>query len=279
MVVVLCVRSLVRSRGHGLRYAMPACGLRAVWSAPSARLPYRADRIVSHSRATRPAATTPRLLESRNTHSSPPLSQTHAQRLLPITRTLIPQRSARHQQQASRPDAHRSDRSFAARGRGPAGPEALTAFFGQSPATCVVGLRQTERPNEVRRSGASARDPLTIPTSVGRTRSTATAPGDGIAAPQAVRGFGDPRVALSHLALVSAPSQQSFSRASCPILAWRTLRSDASDKLFVVPPNPSTARVSTCGFRSVIGVGARPPVSPTPSASSRPRTLPRPPGS
>jgi hypothetical protein len=64
----------------------------------------------------------------------------------------------------------------------------------------------------------------------------------------------DPRVALTNPALMSACSQQSCSRASCPIFAWRVLRSGISDVGFV-PPHTSAARASNCGVHSVTGVG------------------------
>src|SRR4029077_11678150 len=54
----------------------------------------------------------------------------------------------------------------------------------------TFGLRQMERPGGVGRSGASALDPLTTATEAGSTRSSATAPEVGIAAPSAVGGFG-----------------------------------------------------------------------------------------
>ena len=67
-------------------------------------------------------------------------------------------------------------------------------------------------------------------------------------------GSGDHRFALSHPALLSAPSKQSCSSASCPIFAWRTLRSGMS-AVGLVPPNTSAARASNCCFHSVIWVG------------------------
>jgi hypothetical protein len=50
----------------------------------------------------------------------------------------------------------------------------------------------------------------------------------------------DHRFALTKPALMSAPSKKSFSSASCPIFAWRVLRSWPSDGGFV-PPNMSAA--------------------------------------
>jgi hypothetical protein len=67
-------------------------------------------------------------------------------------------------------------------------------------------------------------------------------------------GSVDHRFALNNPALMSAPSKKSFSSASCPIFAWRTLRSGVSDVGFV-PPNTSAARASNCCFHSVIWVG------------------------
>ena len=79
-----------------------------------------------------------------------------------------------------------------------------------------------------------------------------------MAAPAAVGGSVDHRVALSHPALMRAPSQQSCSSASGPLLAWRTLRSGASTVAFVVPPHTSTARVSNGCVHAVIWVGCPP---------------------
>ena len=64
----------------------------------------------------------------------------------------------------------------------------------------------------------------------------------------------DHRFALSNPALMSACSKKSFSSASCPIFAWRVLRSGVSDVGFV-PPNTSAARASNCCFHSVTWVG------------------------
>jgi hypothetical protein len=67
-------------------------------------------------------------------------------------------------------------------------------------------------------------------------------------------GSGNHRVALSHPALMSAPSQQSCSSASCPIVAGRVLSSGVSAVGFA-PPNTSAARASKGGFPSVLRVG------------------------
>ena len=116
------------------------------------------------------------------------------------------------------------------------------------------GHRQTDGPDGARRSGASAPDPPPTPASAGSRRSTARA--QELALPNDWQGMGsvDHRFALSNPALMSAPSKKSFSSASCPILAWRTLRSGVSDVGFV-PPNTSAARASNCCFHSVIWVG------------------------
>ena len=68
-------------------------------------------------------------------------------------------------------------------------------------------------------------------------------------------GSVDHRLALSHPALVRAPSQQSCSSVSCPILAWSTLRSGSAAFAFDLPPNTSVADSTNCCFHSEIWCG------------------------
>src|SRR6202022_2582133 len=66
----------------------------------------------------------------------------------------------------------------------------------------------------------------------------------------------DHRFALSHPALVSAPSKKSFSRVSSPILACSDFTSTAG-VAGVPPPGPkiSEALASSCDFHAVIWLG------------------------
>ena len=67
-------------------------------------------------------------------------------------------------------------------------------------------------------------------------------------------GSVDHRFALNTPALVSAPSQQSCSSVSCPILAWSTLRSGSAALARGVPPNTAADAVNGC-FHSEIWFG------------------------
>jgi hypothetical protein len=122
----------------------------------------------------------------------------------------------------------------------------------RGPAACA--RRQTDRPDEARQPDASAerccrhRRRLVIHCGPGQLQQLALPPY------RQWIGSVDYRVALRKPALVSTPSQQSCSRASCPILAWRVLRFGVS-AVGVDPPNTSAARASHCGFHLVIWVG------------------------
>lgn len=63
-------------------------------------------------------------------------------------------------------------------------------------------------------------------------------------------GLVDHRYALRTTALMSTPSQESFSSADWPIVAWKTLRSGVSN-VGLVSPNTSAPRASNCCFHSV----------------------------
>src|ERR1700683_972605 len=65
---------------------------------------------------------------------------------------------------------------------------------------------------------------------------------------------GDHRFALSHPALVSAPSKKSFSSVSSPILACSDFTSTAGCAVSLPPPGPNTSAAppSNCAFHDVI---------------------------